>query len=520
MMAQRNALKFLVYHNGELATDDPLGFAYLVGSDNNAVRGEIVLDGGMIVCRKRETGVAALALQRDVGNCGQMVVQTCLLPEREEPYLLSLELARHRLLLLYNKLEDWSMFESGKEQRANKGLDQARDLFIEALGCQNEPAQADRLAQQSLVAAIAGSEQLALTHADLLLTRRKATDAIPKWPVGCGVSLNQHIDDVRTGLFSNIDFFSLLTRWRVLAPSEGEYRWDAMDRWAQCIDRHKVHAIAGPIVSFQPKTVPDWLYIWDDFDTIRDLVYEHTERMVTRYKNVFGAWNVVSGLHVNNGHIIFNFEQLMELTRMTTILVKKITPQSKALVEITQPFGEYYADNQRSIPPLMYANLLVQSAVQFDGFILKLLMGQSAPGQHTRDLMQISHFLDQFLSFGKPVTVIVAAPSGVWEHPNPRKNAQGGYWREPWSEQTQGGWLESVFKIALSKPFVDAVAWYELVDRPDIELPMAGLISGNLHPKQAFKRLAAFRRGLFDTPDPHADATPRPDGRVLPPNGN
>ena len=499
MMAQRNALKFLVYNNGELATDYPLGFAYLVGSDNNAVRSEIALEGSMIVCCKRETGVAALALQRAVGNSGQMVMQTCLLPEREEPYLLSLELARHRLLLLYNKLEDWAMFDSGQERRANKWLDQARGLFIEALGCQGDLAQADRLAQQSLVAAIASSEQLALTHADLLLTRRKATSAIPKWPVGCGVSLNQHIDEIRSGLFSNIDFFSLLTRWRALAQKEGEYRWDAMDRWAQCIDRHKVYAIAGPIVSFQDKAVPEWLYIWEhDFETVRDLVYEHTERMVTRYKNVFGAWNVVSGLHVNS-HIIFNFEQLMELTRMTTILVKKIAPQSKALVEISQPFGEYYAKNQRSIPPLMYANLLVQSAIQFDGFIIKLLMGQSAPGQHTRDLMQISHFLDQFLSFGKPVTVIMAVPSGLWEHPAGRKDTQGGYWREPWSEQSQGGWLEAVFKIALSKPFVDAVAWYELVDRPDIELPMAGLISGNLHPKQAFKRLAEFRQGLFDT---------------------
>lgn len=501
-MASRHALKFQVYENGESSTGNPLGFAYLVGSDNNAVRSEIVLEDGMIVCRKRETGVAALALQRKIGSCGQMVVQTCLLPEREEPYLLSLELARHRLLLLYNKLEDWAMFDSGQGQRANPWLDQARSLFIEAVSCQEDPAQADRLAQQSLVVAIAGSEGLALNHADMLLTRRKAINALPKWLLGCGVSLNQHIEDIRTGPFSNIDFFSLLTRWRALAQKEGEYRWDAMDRWAQCIDRHKVYAIAGPVVSFQRNTVPEWLYIWEhDFDTIRDLVYEHTERMVTRYKDVFGAWNVVSGLHVND-HITFNFEQLMELTRMATILVNKIAPQSKALVEIVQPFGEYYAANQRSIPPLMYANLLVQSAIQFDGFIIKLLMGQSAPGQHTRDLMQISHFLDQFIGFAKPVTVIIAAPSGVPQPSNARQDLQGGYWREPWSEPVQGSWLDSVFRIAMSKPFVDAVAWYELVDRSDIELPMAGLIAENLHPKQAFKRLVAFRRQLLDGSDP------------------
>ena len=47
-----------------------------------------------------------------------------------------------------------------------------------------------------------------------------------------------------------------------------------------------------------------------------------------------------------------------------------------------------------------------------------------------------------------------------------------GYWRKPWSVQVQSHWLEALFKIALSKPHVDSVAWHDLVDHDDIELPM------------------------------------------------
>ena len=45
------------------------------------------------------------------------------------------------------------------------------------------------------------------------------------------------------------------------------------------------------------------------------------------------AWVVVSGLHVNS-HFTFSFDQLLDLTRMSTMLVKKIQPNARTLVEI------------------------------------------------------------------------------------------------------------------------------------------------------------------------------------------
>ena len=46
------------------------------------------------------------------------------------------------------------------------------------------------------------------------------------------------------------------------------------------------------------------MYVWQhDYDTCRDLAYDHMERVVERYKGVVGMWNVASGLNVND-----NFE--------------------------------------------------------------------------------------------------------------------------------------------------------------------------------------------------------------------
>lgn len=521
-------LKFQVFEDGKPARQWPIRNAYLTGPDHSAMRGDIGFDGGMITCSKREMGAASLSLQQFTGECGDLTISTCLLPERTEPYVLSVEQARHRLMLIYNKLEEWGMFDLGEEHSVTRRIERARRLFIEAI-CQlgDNDAEADRLGRECLNYAIDASEELALAHAELLLNRRKAVGSLPRTPVGCGVALDQSNERIRASLLSNFDFVSLPTAWRVLAPAEGEYRWGIMDSWAEWAARSRMPVVAGPVVSFEPSVLPDWIYIWEhDYDTVRDLVYEHTERVVTRYRNVVGTWNVVSGLHVN-GHFPFSFDQIMELTRMCTSLVKKIQPTSRVMVELRQPFGEYYAQNQRSIPPQMYADLLVQGGLNFDVFAVRLQMGQALQGQYTRDLLQVAALLDQLGSYGKPVQLTVAVPSepvpeSMVARPDPSVplDPNCGYWRKPWSQLVQSKWLEALYYIAMSRPYIESVAWQEMVDHPRAELPMSGLVSEDLQPKASFRRLVLFRRNLFSkqpAPTPSTDPNAAGLGNAAPP---
>jgi hypothetical protein len=72
-----------------------------------------------------------------------------------------------------------------------------------------------------------------------------------------------------------------------------------------------------------------------------------------------------------------------------------------------------------------------------------------------------------------------------------------GRWRKPWSSVVQSHWLEAMYKIALSKPFVESVTWHDLVDHQEMELPLSGLIGADMVPKSAFRRLVNFRRNLM-----------------------
>ncbi len=497
-------LKFMVYDEGKPAARWSLRNAYLLGSDSSAMRCDIRFDAehGMILCEKREGGAAALALQQAVGECGELTLQTCLLPERDEPYLLSLELARHRLMVLYNKLEDWAMFELSPDHAVMKRVESARKMFVEALCLQmTDPHRASQIAHDCLVTSVDGSEELALAHAELLLNRRKATASLPRHPVGVGVAIDQSSDRVRQGILAAFDFINLPVNWKQVVPVEGEYRWAPIDNWVEWCSKHRLPITAGPLVAFDPTQLPDWLYIWEhDYDTVRDVIYEHVEKVVNRYRNVINGWNIVSGLHVNS-HFAFTFDQLMDLTRMTTMLVKKIQPAAKAIIELRQPFGEYYSQNQRSIPPLMYGDLIVQNAIQFDALGVKLMMGQAVSGQFTRDLMQVSNLLDALAVFSKPIHLTLSAPSepvtqAMLAAPDGGEpiDPNSGVWRKPWSGLVQSRWMEAVLQIAMSKPFVEAVSWQELMDHPEIEMPLGGLIGEDLQPKASFRRIVNFRR--------------------------
>ena len=141
--------------------------------------------------------------------------------------------------------------------------------------------------------------------------------------------------------------------------------------------------------------------------------------------------------------------------------------------------------------------MIVQSGISFDMFGLQLRFGVPREGCWQRDLFQISSLLDRFAPFGKPLMI-----SGMQVPSQPEPSGRAGSWRKPWTEALQSKWLEAIMDIALSKPFVEAISWHDLVNTSALAIPYSGLANADLTPKQAPQDLgfAAPRGDEF----PHA----------------
>jgi hypothetical protein len=498
-------LKFQVYKDGE-AADAELAGAYVFGQDAIPVRADITAGKGELVCIKRVPGAAGVSLLREAGSAGAMMLATTRLCEREKPYNLSVELARGQLMRLTQKLEDWGLFDYPDAAGLNEQLDLVKKQFIEALKCDDE-ARAATLADKALAAGVNLGERMALFHAELFLARRKGA-AARTGGFGCVVDLFSSPETYQDLIRDALDFISLPVPWKHTEPKERVFQYAQTDAWVNWAVRARKRVHAGPLLSFDPGALPEWLYIFEhDYDTLRDVIYEHIQRIVRRYEKQVRTWSVCSGIHAQNSFNL-SFEQIMELTRMTCLLVKKLSPQSSVLIDLTLPWGEYYARNQRTIPPLLYADMAVQSGVKFDGFGLQLHMGAPVEGHYVRDLLQISSLLDEFVLLGKPLHITACqVPSDVspdrWDSSKGRwSSADAGRWHQPWSPRLQAEWLAAFCRVAMSKPVVESLAWRDLADYEGHYMPHGGLCSASLEPKVAYRELRNFRAALLAAKKP------------------
>jgi len=494
-------LKFALYRDEKPAESANLSGAYCIGSDDVPLRAELDFADGCIECQKKAAGPAGLVVLWPVEGVGQVLLETVRVVERERPYVLTVELARGRLMRINAKLEDWGILEHENAAGVAEQLNEARDTLIRALQA-DDPAEAFAIGDEALRLAVVASEQLTRLHADLFLSRRKQAGGFSRQVFGCTVHLDKPSELSCGRLKEAVDFAVIPFVWRDIEPTEQNFKWDVLDAWVETLANLNVPMHGAPLLAFSEAHVPDWLYIWEhDFDTIRDLSFEHARRIINRYGRHIQTWHVVSGLHANTC-FAFNFEQLMELTRMTTALARQLAPRGTTVLDLVAPWGEYYARNQRTIPPLLYADMAVQSGINFDAFGLQFCFGPGVDGMYLRDSFEISSMLDQFLKFSKPVRIsamqvpssATLSKSDVEERRRPP--ITGGMWRQPWSEAVQADWLSEFLDVALSKPFVESVAWQGLADHAKLAVPHGGLLRADLAPKPAFARMAEVRSSV------------------------
>lgn len=490
-------LRFNLVENGQSAID--LGSIHLVGTDGVPLRADIQVNSGQILCEKRTAGPAAIAMLWNVPGVGRILVESARVQERERPYNLHRELARGALMRIAQKREDWGLMDEAQIGEIGREIAEARKHFVEAVKADDDKEIAKH-ADQALAKALTSAEQMSLTYADSMLARRHQIGGFGRRTFGCSIELNQATEAYRNQLVEAFDFARVPAVWREIESKEQAVDWSKIDPWVDWLSKRRIPIRMGPLVSFDERMLPDWLYMWEnDFESVRDLIYNHIRRVVGRYGSFVHAWEVISGIHCENS-FNFNFEQLMELTRLAAAVCKQVAPKSATIICLKSLWGEYYARNQRTIPPLLYADMAVQSGIHFDAFGLDFTFGAGGGASPVRDMFQISAMIDRLASLGKPfhitaIGVPSAAEASPADAPEPDGGAAG-YWKREWDEQTQGEWAREFLRISLSKPYVETVCWSHLSDRPDALPAHSGLLGDGLRRKPAYDVFRLFRKQL------------------------
>lgn len=489
-------MRFQVFKDGKVVDTFKLCGAYLFGTDGISVRrARITFKKGHIECVRPNLETAGLALLWSIDGFGRILLPTTCLPERKRPYNLNVEITRAKLMQITNRREDWSFFDNieGMEEVARE----SQNLFVDAIQNIGDPARASQLADESLKRAMVYSEKLAVRQGKSLFDKRRQNHGFGRGCLGC--CIDPALMETPAYVERLLELFNSVTvpiNWARIESRQGHYDFSTVDSCIKMLSRRKIVIGAGPLLRFSADHLPDWLLRSGmGFEKIREMAYQFISKVVTRYCAMVHRWYAISGLNTFN-QFSFNFEQILEMTRAANMAVRAAGSRAVRVIEVSCPWGEYYATTPGSIPPFVYMDMVVQSGTSFDAFGLQVRFGKDESGMHLRDMMQISSVLDCFAPVAKPLHItdieIPSAPgTGAFD-----TNAAG-MWRHPWDQARQSQWLDRFYKIAMSKPFVEAVNYGNFGDADGGAVAHSGLLTEALTPKESFKALKHLQLSMF-----------------------
>jgi GH35 family endo-1,4-beta-xylanase len=489
-------VKFQVFKDGKITKDFSLIGVTLFGLDRIPFHSSknVTFNDGVIDCKIRTAEPAGLSLLWQVEGFGNVILCTTRLPEREQPYILNVELARAKLMEIIIKWEDWSIFD--EEENFGNQLADIQKLFIQTLENINEPAKTSVQADKCLAKAMKFSEQLAAKHAELIFDARQKNRNFTRSSIGCTIDPKQleNVNYLKT-IFELFAHVSIPVNWSKIEAVKGEYDFSELDRCIEILGKRRMLLCIGPLLCFNEQFLPDWLRGQDDFETIREASYEFVSKIVTRYARYIHIWLVLGGLNAYN-YFKFSFERILDITRTACLAAREADNHSLKMIEIVHPWGEYYAQDSDTVPPLVYIDMVTQAGINYDALGVQMIFGKNESGMHVRDMMQISAMLDRYAPVPRPVHITSFSVPDTNEAEK-QKSDEAGMWYKPWDQAQQAKWIEQFGIIALSKPFINTITYSALADGNANALAGAGLLTEKFEPKKSLASIAKLHRKIL-----------------------
>ncbi|MBS0263472.1 MAG: endo-1,4-beta-xylanase [Planctomycetes bacterium] len=466
-------------HPAELFADWPeVHRAFLTGLDQSAWPTRIEVSGNTISCRRQNTDSGKFNVAWPVPGFGRPVLTTASLPEREEPYLLAVELARGKIVQVRNQLAIWQ--GAGMQVPADfvPAHREAHRLLARAVSLRGEPAQASEIAQQAIIRECRAADILMRSYISQRLEVRHRQ--YPQLPTVLGCSLGDSLlgPDQQQQFLTAFGGAAVPLQWRCIEPEEGSYNWEVYDAQVDWAIANKLLLRGGPLVDLSANGLPKWLSQWQhDYWNLQSFVCDFIETVMSRYVGRIRIWEVAA--RANGGGALALVEE-NRLTLVAKILetARQVDPESQFLIRIDQPWGEYQARGMHKLSPIHFADALVRAGSELGAINLEIAVDYSPSGSPSRDLMDFSRIIDQWSVLGLPLQVTLAFPSSTGPDPmqttdlevDPRQ------WKMPPDETAQQRWIEDYVPLLLAKPSVLAVFWNHLSDAQPHRFPHAGLV--------------------------------------------
>jgi GH35 family endo-1,4-beta-xylanase len=261
----------------------------------------------------------------------------------------------------------------------------------------------------------------------------------------------------------------------------------------------KIH----PLIWLNDDITPAWLKNLS-YDETKQLCLSRVRESVGRLRHRAHIWDVVNEAHVQpeKGGVMKGFtrDQNVDLTVQALRAARDMDQTCFRIINVTGTWADYYLSDKPLVgqqSPYDYFRMLLDAKGEFETIGLQYY-------HSGRCLVECERDIESFQDLGKPIHITeMGFPSSMQLEPNMGGGAGGAYWGggpggahmlwhgDEFTEATQAEWAEQFYTVAYSKPWVNAVSWWDLADGGGA-ISYGALVRADGTPKQSYKRLQAL----------------------------
>jgi GH35 family endo-1,4-beta-xylanase len=357
----------------------------------------------------------------------------------------------------------------------NHFLDEAKKIIHDEYLCAG-------FAQQSLKYSLEASEMIEIEKARYDITKNGAR---PDFLFGCDTRGYFKMEkDLFFERFTELFNFATITHYLKgdiidFEPEEGKKHFKERDEMLDMLLEKNVTVLGRPLFWSHNWVTPEWLKN-KSFTDLKKYLKNHIKEVIGHYGNKIKVWEVVNEMHDWANELSLDQKQLIELSKLACDVARDTNPEIKLLINNCCPFAEYvqlrkWGQRDAKFPqrtPHQFTRDLLDAGADFD------LIGAQVYFVH-RTIAETVSFIERYSEFGKQMHLAeIGSPSkGItlefWED-DLDWSTQPYEWHRHWDEELQADWLEKIFTIGYSKPYIQAANWYDFAD------PIGFLKSGGI----------------------------------------
>ncbi len=401
---------------------------------------------------------------------------------KDFPLNLNLELVQTRLYRVESIIKAWQLEGYSLPATITNRLHKARVYLKNAQNSQ-EIRQQMRWCQQSLYESLWGGEEAVLAHARDTIARRGKR---PNFLFGCNFfGFPDGGQAYETRFVQLFNFATIPLYWRSFERKKGQKNYENLNQMLEFLEKHQIKAKGHPLVWFAEYGIPYWLED-TSFDSMKGKIETHIQEVTQYFGDRLPYYDVInegSGLAFAN-EPGYTLSQLIELSRVASTACHQGNPQAFRLINNCCLWAKYRT-REESNPdtPYQYIKACLAANIPFEAIGLQLYYPN-------HDLLEINRVLERFGQLGKPIHITeLGVPSDTTEDENSFMKTPFGLWHKPWSETIQADWIEQFYTLCYSKPYIDAITWWDFSEQVNHFWAHGGFLKPDGQPKEAFYRL-------------------------------